>query len=545
MSTAKSAASSTRHVVLLDGASLSPETLVQLGAHPEMKIAIAPDSVERVNKARAVVDEIVKSGRVVYGINTGFGNFANKVIDPHNLVKLQVNLIRSHCAGVGNPLKMHRARMVLALRINILCRGNSGIRLETLQRLVDMFNAGIVPHVPLKGTVGASGDLAPLAHIALGAMGEGPLATVNNLTWRPAGQVLQEVGIAPISLGAKEGLAMINGTQFITALGCEALVRARNVSRTADIVTALTLEALMGTVVAFSPSIHRSRPHRGQNEVAARIRSVLHTPEKPSQISMSHANCGRVQDAYALRCSPQVHGVAVDTIRYVGRLLMTEANCATDNPLIFADDPDPARRIVSGGNFHGEYPAKALDFLAIAVHEIGSISERRVERLNNPTLSAMPAFLVEQGGLNSGFMIAHCTAAALVSENKVLCHPASVDSISTSAAQEDHVSMGGFAARKAIKVVENVETIISIELMCAAQGIEFHRPHRTTPALERVCELVRRVVPAWTEDRECSGDIALISQLVRSGEVWRAAEIDVPPEARFLELCDPPIYAKL
>jgi histidine ammonia-lyase len=516
----------------LDGESLTPAQLVDAGSRFNTRLVLTPEAWARVKRARAVVDDIVRSGRTVYGINTGFGKFASTIIARDDVEKLQLNLIRSHSAGVGHPLEPARVRRLLALRINVLAKGHSGIRPETVEQLLAAFNAGVVPFVPRKGTVGASGDLAPLSHLALGMLGEGKMASLTNLTWRPAADVLQELGLKPITLAAKEGLAMINGTQFISSLGCEALERARNIVRVADVVAAMTVEALLGTRTAFKPFIHAARNHPGQMESAARIRSMLDSPAYPSAIAGSHANCGRVQDAYSLRCAPQVHGVAVDTLRFVEGLLQRELNCATDNPLIFADQPKPEDQIVSGGNFHGEFPAKALDYLAIAVHEVGNISERRVERLNNPALSHLPAFLVSRGGLNSGFMIAHCTAAALVSESKVLCHPASVDSISTSAAQEDHVSMGGFAARKALEVVSNVETIVAIELMCACQGMEFHRPLKSTAPLEKVFELVRSVVPTWTDDRNVSEDITAVRTLIRNGSLWRVVEPFVDPAVR-------------
>lgn len=518
--------------VILDGASLQPYVLWRLGYTLQSTIELSAEAMERISASRRVVDDIVKSKRVVYGINTGFGNFQSTVIPSDQLEDLQINLIRSHCAGVGTPLKTGRARMMLALRINVLCKGHSGIRLATVETLVTCFNSGIIPHVPVKGTVGASGDLAPLAHIALGIVGEGLLATVRRPDFRAAADVLAEAGISPVRLAAKEGLALINGTQFIASYGSEALVRARRLARTADVVLAMTFEALMCTLAPFATVIHHSRPHRGQQIVATRLRSLLHSVKFPSRINSHHVNCGRVQDAYSIRCAPQVHGISNDMIEWVYTVMNVELNCATDNPLIFADSED---KIISGGNFHGEYPAKALDVLAIAIHEIGSISERRIERLNNPALSRLPAFLVQNGGLNSGFMIAHCTSAALVSENKVLVHPASTDSISTSAAQEDHVSMGGFAARKALKVVENVETIVAIELLCACQGIDLIRPLTTTAPLEKVWAAVRRVSPPWIKDRNLSVDIDAVATLVRSGELWKCVEDCIPPFARFNE----------
>jgi histidine ammonia-lyase len=516
--------------ILLDGCSLHPTQLVDLGA-PGATLELTPDAWAKVTRARAVVDKVVREKRTVYGINTGFGKFQSTKVDDVEL--LQVNLIRSHCAGVGKPLNAARARRLLALRINILSKGHSGIRPSTIKTMLAIFNSGCVPYIPEKGTVGASGDLAPLSHLAQGIMGEGRMATLEDLAWRPAKAVLAALGIAPVALKAKEGLSLINGTQFIVSLGCEALIRSRNIARQADVVCAMTTEALLGTKMAMDPLIHAARNHEGQGQVAARVRALLDSDRYPSTISASHKNCSRVQDAYSLRCAPQVHGVVCDTIKFVAGVLTREMNAATDNPVIFPDAVEEHRQIISGGNFHGEYPAKVLDMLGIAVCELGNISERRTERLNNPSISEMPAFLTARGGLESGFMIAHCTAAALVSENKVLSHPASVDTISTSAAQEDHVSMGGFAARKAIEIVANIEHVLAVELLCACQGIDFRRPNKSTAPLERVYDLVRTVVEPWTADRDVSVDIEAIANLLRDNKVWECVQEAVAPEDRF------------
>lgn len=572
--------------LVLDGVSLCAEDLVAL-SRGGIKIALSTDAWERVAHGREVVDNILKdSTRVAYGINTGFGLFSNVVISPDKLTELQENLIRSHSSGTGEPLTPSQTRMLLALRINVLSKGHSGIRVATLQQLVDAFNADCLSVVPCKGTVGASGDLAPLAHLALGMMGEGKMwnKVITNGVARfeiaDAADVLSKNGLRPVQLGAKEGLAMINGTQLITCIGAEAVVRAENAAKCADIAVSLSLEVLMGTVNAFHPRIHEVRPHAGQQLVAARIRTLLQADE-PSELFRSHNYVGKVQDAYTLRCAPQIHGVVHDTIQFVKNIINVEMNSATDNPMVFTgsaevttdfspqptSEPDnalpvkaeeltdlsDAKReiarlnkvvqdqkdhqasglkrttdtfyrggggfIISGGNFHGEYPAKALDFLAIAIHEIASVSERRIERLVNPSLSNLPAFLVKEGGLNSGFMIAHCTAAALVSENKVLTHPSSVDSISTSGGKEDHVSMGGFAARKALTVVEHVETVVAIEILAACQALDLLRPLRTTAALEALHALVRTRVAPLDKDRFMKPDIDAVIELVQSGEV--------------------------
>ncbi|XP_078489357.1 histidine ammonia-lyase [Ciona intestinalis] len=504
--------------VILDGNSLNTETLLMLSTG-EYKIEVAPYALRKVAQSRKLLNDIIDQKKVVYGVSTGFGNFANVVIPPEDLRQLQTNLIESHCVGVGPPLSPDKTRMLLALRTNILCKGYSGISTESLKTLVNAFNASCLPWIPEQGTVGASGDLAPLAHMALGMMGKGRMWSPSS-GWCDAGLVLKANNIEPLQLKAKEGLALINGTQFIASIGSEAVERAKYIALQADVVAALTLEALLGTSRAFDSAIHAARPHKGQQAVAQRIRRLLQYGGNPSEITESHKNCPRVQDAYTLRCCPQVHGVAHDTIDFVKDILNVELNSATDNPMVLIE----RRETISGGNFHGEYPAKALDYLAIGVHELGGMSERRIERLNNPAYSNLPAFLVKNGGLNSGFMMPHCTAAALVSENKCLCHPSSVDSLSTSAGQEDHVSMGGWAARKALKVVSHVEYVIAIELLCACQAIEFLRPLKSTEALEAVHALVRTVVPPYDKDRVQSTDMEAVVQLLRSRKVWKCVE---------------------
>ncbi|NP_001098736.1 histidine ammonia-lyase, gene 2 L homeolog isoform X1 [Xenopus laevis] len=502
----------------MDGENLSTQDLLNLGKGL-FKIKLTPQAESKVQQSRLLIDSIVQEKKVVYGITTGFGKFARTVIPVTKLKELQENLVRSHSAGVGKPLSPERTRMLLALRINVLAKGYSGISLETLHQVIEVFNASCLPYVPEKGTVGASGDLAPLSHLALGLIGEGKMWSPKS-GWADAKYVLQAHGLQPISLKSKEGLALINGTQMITSLGCEAVERANAIAKQADIVAALTLEVLKGTTRAFDTDIHALRPHPGQVEVAFRFRSLLDSDHHPSEIAESHRFCDRVQDAYTLRCCPQVHGVVNDTIAFVKNIITTEINSATDNPMVFSERGET----ISGGNFHGEYPAKALDYLAIGVHELAAISERRIERLCNPSLSELPAFLVTEGGLNSGFMIAHCTAAALVSENKALCHPSSVDSLSTSAATEDHVSMGGWAARKAVRVIEHVEHVLAIELLAACQGIEFLRPLRTTTPLEKVYDLVRSVVRPWMKDRFMAPDIEAAHRLLVEQKIWNVVE---------------------
>jgi histidine ammonia-lyase len=444
---------------------------------------------------------------------------------------LQENLIRSHAAGVGAAMSAERTKRLLALRINVLAKGYSGISEATLRLLVEYFNKNCLSRVPEQGTLGASGDLAPLAHLALGMLGDGEMWHPVSKTLVPAAQVIEEFGLQRLQLGPKEGLALINGTQQICALGAEALWRAQNLAISADVITALTLEALQGTVAAYFPEIHRARPHAGQSLSAKTMRCLSHSSIYPSENAISHAHCKKVQDAYSLRCAPQVHGVVYDTINFARGILETEMNSATDNPMVFSDTGN----IQSGGNFHGEYPAKALDFLTIAVHELANISERRVERLVNSTLSGLPAFLVEEGGLNSGFMIAHCTSAALVSENKTLSHPASVDSIPTSAEKEDHVSMGGWAARKCLQVVANVETVLAIEYLAAAQGLHLRRPLRSNEPIEAIYSLLRddAKVGPWNCDRYMNPDIEAARKLI---EDRRLASLAQPYIARWAEL---------
>ncbi|XP_044728768.1 histidine ammonia-lyase-like [Chrysoperla carnea] len=504
--------------MFLDGSSLSTDDLRQLG-QGKYKIKLTQDSEENVLKSRKIVDKILEEKRVVYGITTGCGNFSRKVIDIIKLEQWQLNLIRSHAIGVGKPLSPEKTRMLLGLRINMLAKGYSGISLPTLQHMIQIFNASCLSWVPEQGTVGASGDLAPLAHLALGMIGEGKMWSPET-GWDDAKIVLEAHNLKPVTLGPKEGIALINGTQLIASIGAEAVERACSIAKQADVVAALSLEVLKGTTRAFDSDVHMVRPHKGQIAVAKRLRALLHSDMYPSQIAESHRFCNRVQDAYTLRCCPQVHGIVHDTIDFVQGVISIELNSCTDNPIVFAERGE----IISAGNFHGEYPAKVLDYLAIAIHELASMSERRIERLVNPALSELPAFLVKEGGMNSGFMLAHVTAAALVSENKVLCHPSSVDSLSTSAGTEDHVSMGGFSARKVLQVIENVENVIAIELIAACQAIEFLRPLRTTTPLEEVYKTVREVVRPLDQDRFMAPDVEAVKQLLQENKIWQAVQ---------------------
>lgn len=499
--------------VVLDGSTLTLEALEAV-ARRGRPVALAPAAREGVARARAVVDRAVEHGAVVYGITTGFGNFADVVIPGPELQKLQLNLVRSHAAGVGDALPEAETRALMLLRANVLAKGFSGVRPQTLDLLLELLNRRVHPRVPSQGSVGASGDLAPLAHLALALVGEGECVHQGRL--QPSGEALRAAGLTPVTLEAKEGLALINGTQLMTAVAGLALAETERLVRQADVVAALSLDALLGTDVAFDARIHAARPHAGQRASAANLRKLL----AKSPLRESHRDCGRVQDAYSLRCIPQVHGAVRDALGYVRRTVEIEMNSATDNPMVFAEDGV----LLSGGNFHGEPVAIAADVLAIALAELGSISERRVERLVNPALSGLPAFLTPKGGLQSGLMIGHVTAAALVSENKVLAHPASVDSIPTSANKEDHVSMGVGAAHKAARVTQNVRRVLAVEALAACQGLEFRRPLQSAVPLEAVHALVRTRVPPYDEDRYLAPEIEAVAEMLREGALLAAAE---------------------
>jgi histidine ammonia-lyase len=481
--------------VTLTGDRLTLEDLVAV-ARRGFRVALAPEAVERVEAARAVIDTAVAEGRVVYGVTTGFGKFADVVIPHEKLRELQLNLVRSHAAGVGDPLPEETVRALVLLRANCLAKGFSGVRAATLERLVDLLNSGVWPVVPSQGSVGASGDLAPLAHLALALVGEGEAFYAGRR--RPAAEALRTAGLEPVTLEAKEGLALINGTQLTTAVGALALARLLRLLPAADLVAAMTTDALKGTDAAFDARIHAARPHPGQAASAANLRHLL----RGSEIRESHRACREVQDAYALRCAPQVHGAVRDAAAHARRVVETEMNAATDNPMVF---PGPERgrgELVSGGNFHGAPVALVFDLLTAASADLASISERRTERLVNPSLSGdLPAFLVREGGLHSGLMMIHVTAAALVSECKANAFPASVDSIPTSAGKEDHVSMGPIAARKLARNVEMAETVLAIEFLAAAQALDLRRPLRSSETLEEAHRRLREKVPFWESDR--------------------------------------------
>jgi histidine ammonia-lyase len=499
-------------MVVLNGDALTIEDLTRI-ADEGAAVSLAPEARARVQAARAVVDARADGDAPVYGINTGFGSFAETRIDRADLAQLQVNLLRSHAAGVDDPLPVRAVRASMALRANVLAKGFSGIRLDTLDALVAALNRGIHPRVPSRGSVGASGDLAPLAHIALVLIGEGEVW--DGRTARPAAEALAAAGLSPVALGPKEGLALINGTQVSAGVAALALSGAERLARAADVAAALSIDALHGSMRPFDPRIHAARPFSGQATVAGNLSRLI----AGSAINASHANCGRVQDAYSMRCAPQVHGAAREVFLWVRQLLGVEMNAATDNPMVFADTGE----IVSGGNFHGAPVAIGADTLVLGLAQLATISERRSERLVNPALSGLPAFLTRHGGLQSGLMIAQVTAAALASEIKTLSHPASVDTIPTSANKEDHVSMSMAAALKAERALQLARNVIAVEILCACQAIDLLAPLTTSDPLRRVHHAVREHVPTLVDDRPPSHDLDAIVALIRSGALEYAS----------------------
>ncbi len=482
-------------------------------------VLLAPDARELVERARAVVDEIVASNKMAYAITTGVGKLSDVRIAGDQIRELQVNLVRSHAAGVGEPLSVADTRAMMLLRANSLSKGHSGVRTVIVDRLCEMLNRGVTPMVPSQGSVGASGDLAPLAHLALALIGEGECFDEKGARVS-SGEALKRAQIKPLVLESKESISLINGTQAMLAVGTLALLAAEALVDTADVLGGLSCDALKGTDTAFDERIHKARPHDGQIKTAANLRHML----EGSQIRESHRACGRVQDAYSLRCIPQVHGAVRDTLAHCREVFETEANSAVDNPLVFITDARNAEgEVISGGNFHGEPLAFALDFLAIALSALAGISERRIERLVNPALSeGLPPFLAPGAGLNSGFMLPQVTAAALVSENKVLSHPASVDSITTSGNKEDYVSMGMTAALKLKRVVDNTRNVLAIEAMAVAQALDFLAPMKTSKRGQAAYAAIRSVCPTMEKDRAMYADLARIAELIASGKVAAA-----------------------
>lgn len=539
-------------MIVLDGQGL---TLAQIEAvaRERSPVRLHDDAKELVRRSRATLERLLEEGVPVYGVTTGFGRLADVTVARDDQRALQRNLVRSHAAGTGRPLSVGEVRAVLLLRANALARGHSGVRLVVVERLVEMLNRGVHPVVPEIGSVGASGDLAPLAHVALALMGEGRAAHGSSGETEAA-EALAQAGIAPLDLAEKEGVALVNGTQATTALGALALRRFARALDAADVAGAASLEGLMGTPDAFRPEIHAVRPHPGQAASAARLWELL----QDSEIRESHRHDDpRVQDAYSLRCMPQVHGAAREALEYASRIVATEANSTTDNPLVLPDAavapepaagpepaaaPEPVPRadsaaptsnargaVLSGGNFHAQIVAQCLDLAAIAAADVASISERRTDRLLNPDLSGLPAFLTHRPGVCSGFMIAQITAADALSEMRVLATPASVDSVPTSASREDHVSMGMTAARKFRRSVELLETVLAVELLCAAQAVEFHRPLRAGRGVEEAVAVVRRRAPPLKEDRSLAAEIEAVAQMVRDGALAADhAQGDIP-----------------
>ena len=498
----------------LNGQRLTLEEIAAVASGKE-QVGLAPEALERIERSRKVIERIIREGQTVYGVNTGFGKLADVHIPPSELQTLQLNLVRSHCCGLGQPLSIEETRAMLLLRANVIVLGFSGARPVVVTTLLQMLERGVHPVIPEKGSVGASGDLAPLAHLALTAIGEGEAVFEGRLM--PGAEALKQAGIEPLLLEAKEGLALLNGTQAMAAVGGLALNRADKVARAADIAGAMTLEALRGTPTAFDDRIHAARPHSGQRAVAARLRELL----VDSEIRESHKqNDPRVQDAYSLRCIPQVHGAVRSALAHAREVVEIETGSATDNPLVF---PSPSAGedfydVLSGGNFHGAPLALVFDYAAIALTDLASMSERRIERLVNPDLSeGLPPFLTAHPGTSSGLMIAQVSAVALLNEMKVLAHPASVDNVPTSAGKEDHVSMGMTAATKLRSIVENAEYVVAIELMAGAVGIDFRAPLRPGIGVQRAHETIRGLVAPLAEDRVLSTDIETIASAIRTG----------------------------
>ncbi len=503
----------------ISGNDLTLEAVREVAAE-RRPVLLSADAREAVDLARAVVDDIVASNKLAYAITTGVGKLSDVRIAGDQIRELQVNLVRSHAVGVGEPLSAAETRAMMLLRANSLAKGFSGVRGIVIDTLCEMLNRGVTPFVPSQGSVGASGDLAPLAHLALALIGEGECIDVASGARMASGDALKRAQIKPLALEAKEAISLINGTQAMLAVGTLALLAAETLVDSADVLGGLCCDALKGTDSAYDERIHQARPHSGQVKTAANLRKML----EGSQIRESHRDCGRVQDAYSLRCIPQVHGAVRDTLSHCREVFEIEANSAVDNPLVFITDARSFKGdVISGGNFHGEPLAFALDFLGIALSALAGISERRIERLVNPALSeGLPPFLAQGAGLNSGFMMPQVTAAALVSENKVLAHPASVDSITTSGNKEDYVSMGMTAANKLKRIVENTRNVLAIEAMAVAQAIDFLAPLKTSKRGQAAHAAIRSVCPTVEKDRVMYRDFARLAELIANGKVAEA-----------------------
>ena len=497
-----------------------PVTLANLRGAWEgpVRISLGGDAQRRIAAANEMIDEVVAHGDTVYGVNTGFGQLAQVRIGDDELAHLQENLVRSHAVGVGEDLDDEIVRLIMLMKVVALAEGFSGVRLELVETLCALINNNIYPRIPSRGSVGASGDLAPLAHMAGALIGIGEVRVNGNLV--PAPIALQAAGIEPVRLAPKEGLALLNGTQVSTALALAAVFRTENLLAASLMAGAMSADAIKGSDTPFDERIHSVRGHAGQVAVADVLRELM----EGSDIRASHVACERVQDPYSIRCQPQVVGACLGVLRHVSSVLENESNAVTDNPLIFVD----SKAVLSGGNFHAEPVALAADYLALAIAEIGALAERRIALLIDSHLSGLPPFLVAEVGLNSGFMMAQVTAAALASENKSHAHPASVDSIPTSANQEDHVSMATFAARRLHTMLDNVADIIAIELLAAAQGIDFHHPQKSSPSIESVIEALREISPPYVEDRSLSSDIRRVAATIDEGAYCRYAQSILP-----------------
>jgi histidine ammonia-lyase len=505
----------TPNTIYLSGKNLSLGQVLDFSYSPDSYVfKTEPSARLRMIEARKKVLDIVKEGKPVYGINTGFGALASKFISSEHLEELQYNLIRSHCTGVGEPYSLPLTRAIMLIRANCLISGYSGVNPDIVDLILEFLNNKVYPIIPQKGSVGASGDLAPLAHLALALIGESDVV-YQGKTVR-SDFAIDQIGRNPAVLGPKDGLALINGTTVMNAMGAVAVVRAKRLAKIADIAGAMTLEGIQGTSKAFHELISSLKPHPGQINVSYNLNKILNGSEN----LQAHPDCGKVQDPYSLRCMPQVHGAIRQTISHAEQVLETELNSVTDNPLVFVKED----LIISGGNFHGEAIALCMDYLSMGLSELANISERRIEKMMNPTFSELPAFLIKDSGLNSGFMIAHVTAAALVSESKTACFPASVDSIPTSTDKEDHVSMGITAGRKLLQILENSENCLAIELLCAAQALDFRRPLKTSPILEKVHALIRKHIAHLDRDRILYKDINVLKELITSNELLKEAE---------------------
>ena len=504
--------------MIINGENLEINNICDV-AFNNTKVELGAEAQKKIVESREYIEGRINNGDIIYGVNTGFGAFSDVSISQEEIVQLQKNLIRSHSVGIGEPFSIEETKAIMLLRANALSRGHSGIRPVVVEKILEYLNNNIIPVIPQKGSVGASGDLAPLSHLALALIGEG---TVWSDDQKPVAveKVLSKKGIKPLELQAKEGLSLINGCQVMTAVGALNLYKGRRLLWMTDLAGSMTLEALKGTRSAFDPLISAVRPHPGEAKTA---RNILKLMGETSEIAESHLDCGRVQDAYSLRCMPAVHGAAKDALRYVEKVLVTEANSSTDNPLVFAKDG----KVLSCGNFHGEPVAFSLDFAAIAVSGMASISECRIEKMINPAMSGLPAFLAPKGGLNSGHMIVQVAAASLVSENKVLAHPASVDSIPTSADKEDHVSMGTIAARKFGEIVDNCENIAAMELLSASQALDMIAPLKPAAAVAAAHKKIREKVPYAPEDRVFSIDINTIKDMIGNDEILNAVNESV------------------